>query len=367
MITEVMTLLIAVGAIMVFIVWNQSKKRKEKIEERQEVELTTGKLKKELEKTANDVINRMESQVSGLEDLLDESEKNRTILEGRVAELRKLLKRSEGQSTEIRDLLTKLEEAGDTVEELQRRLEATEKKIAMSMQMQVQQVPMQMPMQSTMMPVSQPMMTPMTQPLMTPPIMSNPLPNVPSPISPPPILSSRNSSISSKPVSTPPPISATSTTESKPPIKKDKTEIKKELEKVSTESEKAEPKDFAKVLEKSMAEEKVETKAPVRTPRVPDRSSIVVSSGSNRRATIVEKNEPVKISSKKIVSDSPPKTLKSTSTSETKNNSPANNSDRIKNMLLEGMSVEEIARETGLGISAVKLVQEMTRRKLERN
>ena len=35
-------------------------------------------------------------------------------------------------------------------------------------------------------------------------------------------------------------------------------------------------------------------------------------------------------------------------------------------MLLEGMSVEDIARETGLGRGAVELVQEMTRRKLER-
>ena len=159
-----MTLLIAVGAVMIFVVWNQGKKRQQKVEERREVEETTGKLKQELEKTANEVISRMENQVSGLEDLLDDSEKNRTILEGRVAELKKLLKRSEGQSTEIRDLLTKLEEASDTVEELQRKLEAAEKRIAMSMQM---------PMQSTMMPISSlPPMT-STPPLMTPPMMSS--------------------------------------------------------------------------------------------------------------------------------------------------------------------------------------------------
>ena len=148
MIAEVLTLLIAVGAVMIFVVWNQGKKRQQKVDERREVEGITSKLKQELEKTANEVISKMENQVSGLEDLLDDSEKNRTILEGRVAELKKLLKRSEGQSTEIRDLLTKLEEASDTVEELQRKLEAAEKRIAMSMQ-----VP-QMPVQSTMMPMS---------------------------------------------------------------------------------------------------------------------------------------------------------------------------------------------------------------------
>ena len=382
MITEVMALLIAVGAIMIFIVWNQSKRRQQKAEERREVEQTTGKLKQELEKTANEVINRMESHVSNLEDLLDESENNRTVLEGRVAELKKLLKRSEGQSTEIRDLLTKLEEAGDTVEELQRRLELTEKKIAMSMQMQV---PMQMPMQSTMMPMSTPMMTPMTQTMMAPPLMTTPLPNVPSPISPPPILSSRQTpappiATTSTLISTATPKSKTyassttkasstttkSTTPSTPPAKRDKAEIKKALEKASTEQEdKAEPKDFAKVLEKSMANDKAETT--VKTPRVPDRRSIIVSSNANQHATVVERDQPVKIDSKRI-SSTPARPARAISTPEPKNEerTPLNNSERIKNMLLEGMSVEEIARETGLGRGAVELVQEMTRRKLER-
>ena len=370
MITEVMALLIAVGAIMIFIVWNQSKRRKQNVEERLEVEASTGKLKQELEKTANQVINRMESQVANLEDLLDESEKNRTVLEGRVAELRKLLKRSEGQSTEIRDLLTKLEEAGDTVEELQRRLEATEKKIAMTMQVQP---PMQMPMQSTMMPMSTPMMTPMTQPMMSPPpLMTTPLPNVPSPISPPPILSSRQSTtsslVSSPTTSTTTKSNTKSTTLNETPAKEiDKVEIKKALEKASTtEPEKAEPKDFAKVLEKSMAEDKNETKSQARVPRVPDRGAIVVSSGTNQRATVIEKAEPIKIESKRVVSDSQ-RTSKTTSTTEiNKYKTPVNNSVKIKEMLLEGMSVEDIARETGLGRGAVELVQEMTRRKLER-
>ena len=373
MITEVMALLIAVGAIMIFIVWNQAKRRKQNVEERLEVEASTGKLKQELEKTANEVINRMESQVSNLEDLLDESEKNRTVLEGRVAELRKLLKRSEGQSTEIRDLLTKLEEAGDTVEELQRRLEATEKKIAMSMQVQP---PLQMPMQSTMMPMSTPMMTPMSQPMMSPPpLMTTPLSNVPSPISPPPILSSRQSTTSSL-VSSPTSTTTKSTTtygtksatsNETPPKKIDKVEIKKALEKASTtEPEKAEPKDFAKVLEKSMTEDKNEFKSQARVPRVPDRGAIVVSSGTNQRATVVEKNEPIKIESKRVASESTRSSKASSMTEINKYKTPANNSAKIKEMLLEGMSVKDIARETGLGRGAVELVQEMTRRKLER-
>ncbi|MBQ7629729.1 MAG: hypothetical protein IJS81_05895, partial [Selenomonadaceae bacterium] len=42
------------------------------------------------------------------------------------------------------------------------------------------------------------------------------------------------------------------------------------------------------------------------------------------------------------------------------------NSAIIKEMLLSGMSIEEISRETGLGRNAIELVQRLTRRQLER-
>ena len=357
-----MTLLIAIGAIMVFMVWNQSKKRQQKIEERRQVEESTGKLKQEIEKTANEVIGRMESQVSSLEDLLDESEKNRTILEGRVAELRKLLKRSEGQSTEIRDLLVKLEEAGDTVEELQRKLDAADKKIAMAMSM-----PMQMPMQPTMMPMTTPMMTPM----MTPPMMTAPLPNVPSPISPPPILSTRQ-----KP--TTPSTSKTSLTaqnkdDSSSTTTKANTNLKKTTETADTsEAENNEAKDFEKMLKKSMSNNKTDVKTPL---KAPDRRSIVVP--SRQRAAAVVDTEPVKIESQRKNPEDTARLLRAASEEDASNNksNPRNegqgrkqtsDSIKIKNMLLDGMSVEDIARETGIGRGAIELVQEMTRRQLER-
>ena len=371
MITEVMTLLIAVGAVMIFVVWNQGKKRQQKVEERREVEETTGKLKQELEKTANEVISRMENQVSGLEDLLDESEKNRTVLEGRVAELRKLLKRSEGQSTEIRDLLTKLEEASDTVEELQRKLETAEKRIAMSTQM-----PMQMPIQSPMLPMSSlpSMTTPMMPSMMNPPISSPPLSNVPSPISPPPILSSRQnaatpaiskSEVNGQEIAENEPVKSRAVAVEKPKSKRmDKAEMKAALEKVSAESVKAEPKDFAEVLEKSMEKSAAEKKSTVRMPTVPDRRPVIVSSRSNQRGTVIN-TEPVKIENPRTrTAVSTPEASRNLSPRETEN-APINNTAKIKDMLLEGMSVEDIARETGLGRGAVELVQEMTRRKLE--
>lgn len=42
------------------------------------------------------------------------------------------------------------------------------------------------------------------------------------------------------------------------------------------------------------------------------------------------------------------------------------NSSVIKEMLLSGMTIEEISRETGLGRGAIELIQEMTRRQLNR-
>jgi len=41
-------------------------------------------------------------------------------------------------------------------------------------------------------------------------------------------------------------------------------------------------------------------------------------------------------------------------------------SANIRDMLLAGMTVEEISKETGLGRGAIELVQQMARRQLER-
>lgn len=38
----------------------------------------------------------------------------------------------------------------------------------------------------------------------------------------------------------------------------------------------------------------------------------------------------------------------------------------VKEMLLSGMSIEEISRETGLGRGAIELIQELTRRQLDK-
>lgn len=141
MITELMIVLIAVGAGIIFIVWLNSRKRRNNELDQQEIEDSTNKFKQDLENTANEIIGRMQEQASNLENLLDHSERNRTQLEGRVSELKKLLKRSEGQSTEIKDLLARLDDAVDDISVMQQQMDLVEQKINAAINMPMQQIP----------------------------------------------------------------------------------------------------------------------------------------------------------------------------------------------------------------------------------
>ncbi len=145
MITELMIVLIAVGAGIIFIVWLNSRKRRNNELDQQEIEDSTNKFKQDLENTANEIIGRMQEQASNLENLLDHSERNRTQLEGRVSELKKLLKRSEGQSTEIKDLLARLDDAVDDISVMQQQMDLVEQKINAAINMPMQQMPQMIP------------------------------------------------------------------------------------------------------------------------------------------------------------------------------------------------------------------------------
>ena len=180
------------------------------------------------------------------------------------------------------------------------------------------------------------------------------------------------------------------------------------------EPSKAEPpvkNEFDKILEESLAEGNAQEKS--------TRSSIVLSPENKQPMKVVEA-DPVKIEAtrKKLtevsakIADSPPEDLvgetqaktlrkKRTKTSRARdvrkaaldaireaeeissrdekktstekilperreNKLETTNSSVIKEMLISGMSIEEIARETGLGRGEIELVQEMTRRQLQR-
>ena len=388
-----MLVLIVLGAGIVFVAWSNTRKRKQDALERREVEDSTGKLKQELERTANEIIGRMENHVTHLEKVLDESERNRTQLEGRVSELKKLLKKGEGQSGEIRDLLARLDDAGAEVNSMQRKMDIVERKLNLAI--------------TTPVPIQQPVTIPqMTTPLV-PPIIP--------PITPPPITQRPTPPIKTAPttqITTPPPepinplgpITMPQIRPTQPPPKIE-----------------AEKKDFDKILEESIAE-------PPKTEKLPPqpRKSIVLSPENKQPVTVVEA-DPVKIEatrkklteasaelaktsaeeSSKTQAQAPQKkrrgsrsardvrkaaleAIKAAEQSSTPEAKPieekpkkispekellperrdlkleTTNSAIIKEMLLSGMSIEDISRETGLGRNAIELVQRLTRRQLER-
>ena len=422
MITEVMLLLIVLGAAITFIAWTNTRKRKQDVIDRREVEDSTGKLKQELERTAGEIIGRMENHVTHLEKVLDESERNRTQLEGRVAELKKLLKRTEGQSGEIRDLLARLEDAGAEVDKMQRKMDVVERKLNLAMSTPL---PMQQPIQQPIQPHVQipPMSPPIVNPMM-PPIQSVPIqPTPPVTITQPPAVPLNPLGA----ITVPPLVRPTQQTQ--PPPQPIQPAPKVEQPKVDTpkvEAKVEEPvQNFDKILEESLIEpvENVREKVP---PRPPDRSSIILSA-EKKPMTVVE-GDPVKIEATRkrlneasaemaqnppeefsaVVVEQQEKALKKRRTRRSPRDvrkaaveaikaaeefatidvkpveEPVKPADKkilperrdlklettdssiVKEMLLSGMSIEEISRETGLGRGAIELIQQLTRRQLDK-
>jgi len=230
MITELMIILIVVGAVIIFIAWTSARRRKNDDDERRDAEESTEKFKQDLEKTANEIIGRMETQAARLEKLLNESEKSRTQLEGRIAELKKLSRKIDEQSIDLRNLTARVNSKFDNVEQRQ--------------------------------PARQPVKSPIT----------------------------------------PPPISITPPTQN-----------------------------FSKILEQSMTE-----------PAPPKRSEQITKAAPVRK-----------------ISEMPAKPTPAQSEFEN-----SGDSSVVREMLMDGMTVEEIAKETGLGRGAVLLIQQMMRRKV---
>ena len=384
MIIEIMLMLIALGTGIFVVAWMNNRNRKKDALARRTAADSTGKLKLELERTANEIIGRMENHVNHLENILDESDRSRTQLEGRVVELKKLLKKSEGQSGEIRDLLARLDDAGAEVDSMQRKMDNIERKInlAMSTPLAMQQ------------PVTIPQMTP---PIIQPPVMpiTQPPPRTQVPQVPqaPPV--TKVTAPPAPPLNPLGPIQMSPITHSTPPVPKDDAQ------------------DFDKILEQSIA-------APPKVDEPPPRSSIVISP-ENRQPVKVVDADPVKIeatrkrlteASAKMAANPPEEVddgkvqaqalrkrrvktrardvrkaaldaireAEKIGATDTQSAPPPEKSSHperrdlklettdssiIKEMLLSGMSVEEISRETGLGRGAIELVQELTRRQLK--
>lgn len=429
MIIELMIMLIVVGAGIVLVAWSNTRRRRLDALDRREVEDSTVKLKKELERTATEIIGRMEKHVTHLESILDESEKNRTQLEGRVAELKKLIKKSESQAVEVRDLMARLEDAGAEVESMRRKMETIDRRLnlvmstPLAMQQLIQQ-PIQQPIQPIQQPVAMPQMSPpLINPLMTSPIqpISKPIqPMTPAQVAPP--ISKPIQPITPAPsvqVTTPPPAPPMNPLGpiTMPPTIKPTVEPAKDFDKILEETI-AEPPKVEEPARVQVREPKVfspETKQPVKVveadpvkieatrqkltkaslemankppeevPEVEPPPQIKDSKKKRTRRSkrdvrlaaieaIKEVEKQNEIESKPVVEPRktpPPEKLKPPDKKEPvperrELKLETTDSSIIKEMLLAGMSIEEISRETGLGRGAIELIQEMTRRQLNR-
>ena len=361
MIIELMMLLIAVGAGIVFVAWTNSRRRNRDAQERMEVAESTGKLKQELERTANEIIGRMENHISHLENVLDESERNRAQLEGRVTELKTLLKKSEGHSDEIRDLLARLDDAGTEVDAMQRKMNAVERKISLAMTTPMPQPVAQMPM--TPAPIIQTTPAPAGPlnplgPIAVPKITRTPPPKVEPPKAEPTPKSDFDKiledAVAAEPVKTePPPRSSIVVSPStKKPVKAvdaDPVKIETTRQKLTEASVKLATADDAQPDEtQAQALRRKRSK----TSRARDVRKAALD--AIRQAEELSDDKPAARPKLEKISERRALRLETTDTSV------------IKEMLLAGMSIEDIARETGLGRNAIELVQEMTRRQLDR-
>ena len=406
-----MIVLIAVGAGIIFIVWLNSRRKRNNEMDQQDIEESTNKFKQDLENTANEIIGRMQEQASNLENLLDHSERNRTQLEGRVSELKKLLKKSEGQSTEIKDLLARLDDAVDDINLMQQQMDLVERKINAAINMPMQQVPQMVPppLLNSMM-QSQPALQQAMARQQMPPQPLNPRQNslVPSIMLKTPqaqVAAAQMAQVQSPEASeefakvlaqsmgagvrqsvqqpdqnavhlsqktnrqvrmvNSPPVQVGGTTAANP------AQSSPSLSSLERRS---------RLLAERLSAMKGGNPAPSPTPQgKPIQTGIstaqstdvrraaldAISRASNNRtsANPAQDNQP----SNPAGTYSPPrKTPQPTANSQSSAQSQANETAIIKSMLLAGLTVEEIARETGIGRGAIELVQQIMRLQLGR-
>ena len=130
---------------------------------------------------------------------------------------------------------------------------------------------------------------------------------------------------------------------------------RKRLNEASAELAQNPPEEFSAVVveQQSKALKKRRTR---RSPRDVRKAAVEAIKAAEEFATIDVKpvEEPVKPVDKKILPERRDLKLETT------------DSSIVKEMLLSGMSIEEISRETGLGRGAIELIQQLTRRQLDK-
>lgn len=112
MMTEIMGVLIVLGAAIVILVRWQSRRENRPAEMvHQDMQYATQQLKQELERTGNEITSRLEQHVMNLEQLIHEADQRKNILEGRIVELRELVKLGDEQMDALHTLRSEIVEA----------------------------------------------------------------------------------------------------------------------------------------------------------------------------------------------------------------------------------------------------------------
>lgn len=101
MVTEILGLLIIVGAGIVFLVrWQMHRTQRPKLEQR-EMQVSTARLKEELQRSGDAIVNRMSTHVSQLEKLIKDADERAAQLDSRIAACRRLEAELELRSAEL--------------------------------------------------------------------------------------------------------------------------------------------------------------------------------------------------------------------------------------------------------------------------
>jgi hypothetical protein len=101
MVTEILGLLIIVGAGIVFLVrWQMHRTQRPKQEQR-EMQMSTARLKEELQRSGDAIVNRMSTHVSQLEKLIKDADERAAQLDSRIAACRRLEAELELRSAEL--------------------------------------------------------------------------------------------------------------------------------------------------------------------------------------------------------------------------------------------------------------------------
>lgn len=90
MVTEILGLLIVVGALLVFLMRYLARRQSQPLADQQEVQQSTVRFKEELERSGDAIVARLGNHVSHLEELIREADAKSALLEAKLAEQRHL-------------------------------------------------------------------------------------------------------------------------------------------------------------------------------------------------------------------------------------------------------------------------------------